>query len=1169
MARSPFQGTFIPNIRQTVVTAPDAIVYLNGESEVVGCPSCSRAFNFNKYITSIQTDLSVDGSPGSASITLSIPRHTIDDFYFDGTPVLTAMMEVEIFAKGYYLVEGLPQYYPIFWGMITEVGDNYSGGEHTVTIQCADILKWWEICQMNINPAYTAPSGQGGRDVIKGNVFSQMNPYDIIFTLALQSMGDIITATGSLNVLAKDQPLIKKGGALTDVMVYWNKRFQRMRSNLVLFGAQGVAVRGDTLYAKYHNSGQESGRAPRDSIASDAVRLANGGPRSGSLTYDATSSSVTPYRFVTSNAGQIDLWQSEYQTKLEIANAAKEAIGFEFYMDVTGDLVFKPPFYNLDILSNKPMSWVQDIDIIDWDFSESEAEVVTQLVIQGQAFGTTDYGTSADMAPFTSVTDYHLLRKYGWRSKDYNSEFMSSPLLMFYHGMDVLDRINSTRHRGTVTIPMRSELRLGFPIYIAPKDQVWYVTGISHSISFGSRATTSLTLTAKRSKFIAIRGIGEIHLDSVDGKKDEVRDGQPRSFRYSSRELSEGGKFTLKVGSAGTTPPSDETFQASIGADNPYEPLVLRHPKTGRIVGYPNVVMCFTRPFTSADISNQAGQKPVAQPKPQIQEARQAVTRENLKANNEELERNVANAETDLNDKYMGNRYQYGLNSAGVYIYAHDSSAGGGVISELLLLDSKMVDVTPKASNIKLTETSMIRPVSDERGFEVIGHYQYGRRLSLRDGRLVVNGPNATKATVDLQLGLSGGLSEVLIAQSQGLTTVYTGFANPAATLTEMTPDERQTAAIISPDVVAVPEFVDVGDNFIDNAPLGSEQQVGAPPSVEATQLSRALTLTEMGVKDENSRNDEDCVCLTGRADLAFMNVGYQVKVLSGVAETDNSGLFQSTDAAVSEAIGGLNVGGPDGGPIQAGRAQQLERNVAILEARLALVDEQLAEATAIVIGRFEDTKPRQATIDRLTAQSESIKARLSVARTASTDALAERTYEGVAFSSNPLGVISKVDQFLVNLYKALDTPHQELESALRGDLLPGQTASALITGDQSNPPSKFAPPFSAPNRFQLGDVKAAIGAVNSNAAGITKAWSEFGDKLRVSAEASKLNGNVSRDVADISRLQTQVNSLKKQQATNASVVGVNLTAEIKWREDRIADLQKEVLNNRTKLATL
>ena len=158
MPRGPFQGTFTPNMRPTVVHAPDAIVYLNGESDVIGCPSCRRKFDLNKYITQISVDLGIESVPGSANISLAVPRHSIDDLYFEGVPVITTMMEVEIYAKGYFLVEGVPQYYPIFWGLTTEVNDAYSGGEHTITINCADILKWWEMCRMNISPAFTGAS---------------------------------------------------------------------------------------------------------------------------------------------------------------------------------------------------------------------------------------------------------------------------------------------------------------------------------------------------------------------------------------------------------------------------------------------------------------------------------------------------------------------------------------------------------------------------------------------------------------------------------------------------------------------------------------------------------------------------------------------------------------------------------------------------------------------------------------------------------------------------------------------------------------------------------------------------------------------------------------------------------------------------------------------------
>lgn len=1160
MARGPFQGTFQPNLRPTVVTAPDALVFINGEQEAISCPKCSRSFNFNKYITSITTDLSVESSPGSASIAMAIPRHTIDDFYFDGNPIITPMMEVEIYAKGYYLVEGVPQYYPMFWGLVTEVTDNYSSGEHTVSINCSDILKWWELCKMNINPAYTAPVGQQGRS-IQGNVFAQTNPYDMIFSLAIQSFGDVIVGTGSLNNLVRESgQRATFDASLSDIMLYWEKRFSRMRSNLMLYGTQGVAVRGDSLYRAYSKN-NPPGTVPKKPYASTAVQNANGGADGGQMVFDPASPNVAAFRFVTGNAGAIDLWQSEFQTKLELANAAKEAIGFEFYMDVTGDIVFKPPFYNLDVIGNKPLSWIQDIDIIEWDFSESESEVVTQIVLQGSFGGTIDYGTGAEIAPFTSVTDYHLLRKYGWRSQNYNSEFLSSPQLMFYHGLDMLDRINSRRHRANVTIPMRPELRLGFPIYIAPKDQVWYISGISNNITFGGRATTSLTLTAKRSKFIAPKGIGDLKLKSFQGVQSVPTDGAPRSFRYTSRQLSKNGVFELKVGTAASIPPTEDAFLSQAGADNPYDPLILRHPKTGRIVGYPNVVMAYSRPFSPADASFQAGQKTPSQVNPNVAKARRIQQQKTLDASIETQQSRVkANAEDFLTDKYLTNRYQYGLNSAGVYVYAHDSTPGGGVISEILTLPSKSVQVTPTDSSLSALrgKTAMIRPVSDERGFEVIGHFQYGRRLFLRDGRIITNAVDGGKAKVELQLGLSGGLSETLTAQAQGLTTVTTGYGDPAAALAMMTPLDKQTAAIVNPDTHE-PEFVDVGDNFIDSAPLGSEEQKGSP-DVEATQLSRALTLAEMSVKDgPSSRIDEDCVCLTGRQDLAFISSGYQVKTLTGTSESDESGLF-------TQSLEDLGV---DGGPIQAGAMQQAQNSVAVSQAQLTQAQARLTELTDAATK--QPTNANRQAVTRQESVVRDLEAQLAKSQGSLTSLEVQyRSSNGSIFTNSKTDLVSRVDQFLANLYSALDVPHQQFESALRGDLLPGQAASTDgLTADQINPPSEFAPPFSAPNRFELGDPRAAAGAVNSNAENLAKSWEDFGNTLKNNSTRASLSKQVSQDQASIARLTATRDRLVQQRESSATVIGVDINASIDSVNKQIEKLRQDVQNNQTKLSTL
>jgi hypothetical protein len=948
MARGPYQGTWQPNVRPTIAHAPDAVVLINGETDVIGCPSCRKKFDLSKYITSIQVDLSVDSPPGSATINLSVPRHAIDDLFYDGECLITEMMEVEIFAKGYYLVEGLPQYYPIFWGLVTEVSDDYSGGEHTVTIGCADILKWWEICRMNVNAAFTAPNPSQGKSIF-GNVFFGMNPYDVLYTLANMSFGDILVGTGSLtSFVAEAKQKQTFNAALGDIMAYWQTRFGKMRSNLLLYGVNGVAVRGDALASAYDQGKAQVGKP----FASAAVRNANGGLGSTSPLFDPASPDVVAFRTQFAQAGQVNFWQSEYQTKLEIATAAKEAIGFEFYMDVTGDIVFKPPFYNLDILGNKPVSWVQDIDIIDWNRSSSIEEVVTHIQLQGNFGSTVEYGFGEEITPYTSVVDYHLLRKYGWRPHTYNSEFMSDPVALYYHGLDLLDRINCRRHRMPVTIPLRPEVRLGFPIYLEPRDQVWYVQGISHNIQFGGRATTSLSLTAKREKFKAPKGLAS--LKTTGEVRSRPTSGAPRpasptsvssapSSTVSPLKAVTQKAFALDVGGA--------AFMPAVNADpdrpetmEPYEPLVLRDPKTGRVLGCPNVVMVYTRPFAEVGAEgfrrvagvNKAGG--AGQSAKDVRAAEAAKTNERLdtfqRAFNETIRQTAV-------EKYAANRWRYGLNSAGVFVYAHDASKA---ITQAALLPARNIDVTGIDGGTtglfgQTKNSAFVRPISDARGFEVVGHYPYGRGVALRDGSLVrTEGGANTRAAVDVQVALAGDLSSTLRAQSQGLVRVSTGYADPADVLARLQPDDLRTAAFASGGDQAQPspEIVSQAPNFVETAPLGSAAQAGAPPSVEASQLSRALTLTEMTVRGEGGAPLEDaCACVLGRADLAFLNLAPQVQPLRPTAG--------DTSLLPNPSVRTLDLGGP---VVQA--PQRLEQVQSTIEAYLyglyrALDDQHVA----------------------------------------------------------------------------------------------------------------------------------------------------------------------------------------------------------------------------------
>lgn len=1108
MARGPFQGTFQPNLRPTVVTAPDALVFINGEQDILGCPSCRRKFDLSKYITQIQVNMDIESVPGTATVTMSIPRHVVDDFYYDGVPLLTPMMEIEIYGKGFFVLEGLPQFYPMFWGLITEVSDSYSGGEHTVTINCADILKWWEICRMNINPAYTAPSPQLGKSIF-GNVLFGTNPYDCIFSLAQMAFGDVILGTGSLVSLYKEQAQSATfNAALSDIMQYWASRFTKIRSNLLLYGVNGVAVRGDTLAHAYETGKLRPGSRDRATPVANAVRNANGGPESGQLVFDPSDPGVTAFRTQFSQAGEINFWQSEYQTKLEIANACKEAVGFEFYMDVTGDIVFKPPFFNLDILSNKPVSWIQDIDIIDWDFADSEAEVITQLTIQGAFGGNVDYGFGPEITPFTSVTDYHLLRKYGWRPHTYNSEFMGDTLRMFYHGLDIIDRLNSRRHIATINIPFRPELRLGFPIYIEPKDQVWYIKGISHNVQFGGRATTTLTLTARREKFKAPQGIATLkdtgsfsdeHAQRVSAQQKSLTGGAPggsppapppssdkKKGPPSPRQVAQ-KSFSLELGSAGTLPPAnvDPNNPASL---EPYKPISLRHPKTGKVVGYPNVVMVYSRPYDpSVAFEPLAGQKKAGENK-NTKKPQQDKVKERQTVEAKEKVAQLHGLTTDLKEKYAHNRYSFGLNSAGVYVYAYDQAQ---VISQFSLIPAKNIAVTKDGQQTPTSnnQSSMIRPVSDERGFEVIGHFRYGRGVSLRDGSLLLNEGKANSGNqgqegnqiIGVQTALSGDLTATLEAASKGLTTITTTYANPAVTLAKLMPEDLQTASAVTPgEGMKNPQFTNTGTNFVDSAPLGSAEQSGVPTSVEASQLSRALTLAEMSVRADVVPGDEDCECQTGRAELTFINVGYQVK---------NN--FPGSGDAPDLTSFGLGGVAPEG-PVPPGLKGQ--------------------------------------------------------------------------------DLVQKVESYLFNLYRALDEAHQPFENSLRGDpsgqdpdfrVLPDLFDPSLNDPQFGN----FSPPFSTPNRNGLGDPEATAGQILSSAEELVNVWNEFGDRLERDAKKAELAQQIANLKNRIDRLFKRLADVRRAQQDGNVTVGNTDTEEDLLRQ--IAEAQQELEQKEAELAAL
>ncbi len=661
MRQSAFKNTWDANKRPYIRVAADAYVSLQGETSVIGCGECQKKVNYNDYITGITTEASVDSPPGSASFNLSIPDNDVNQFFVDGQLIIIPMMEVEIYAKGYYMVGGIPQYYKIFWGLVSSVSQSWSNGTTTVSVSCKDILRWWELTNVTQNPAFLSGFGSsaGGYQLFQ-NQFAGQNPYTTIIQLARDAMGDFLLSTGSFTSYLPERGAEAGiiGSYSKDMMAYWQLKFSNIQSNLVLFGTSGQA---------YSFSGIQGTVSPNQISAEifkqEYKKLQSN--QSTTLLY-SNNKEVATAKIELSRAGDVEFFQNDTVTKLSLALQARDQIGYEFYCDTTGDIIFKPPFYNLNTLANKPVSWINDIDILEDSITDSEAEVVTHVTSSGNAFGgVMDNGLNDEITtPRTGVYDYHLLKRYGWRRADLQLEWAGNPRKLFFHILDWMDRLNSKRQYGTVTVPLRPELRMGFPVWIPKYDSFFYIQGISHSYSPGADATTTLTLTAKRSKFIAPKNIGII-------KKTGTR---------TVTSVNENGKAGPKVeddsysvtfpGDVGSSSGQDQLVTSNGG------PAIIRDPKTGKLLGYPNVVMVYRSTYDGTVLARVLEAKGSSKSKNAggKQKSSEGTPNDYNNVVRDVLKEFVYGDKEKLISRIRAHRYEAGMTNMGAYDYAYDES---------------------------------------------------------------------------------------------------------------------------------------------------------------------------------------------------------------------------------------------------------------------------------------------------------------------------------------------------------------------------------------------------------------------------------------------------------------------------------------------------------------
>jgi hypothetical protein len=847
-----YTGTFIPNRRRVIRQAPDCLVYLQGELTLPSGASPFRRVEIQPLITSVTTSMSVAAPPGTADISMQIPTHLNDDLRRGGRLILTPMMEVRIYMKGAYLLNGAPQYYPVFWGVVREVSESYSGGEHSVSLSCEDMTYWWKVQFINTNPSALAlESGQARNFTAEGNVFTGLNPFQVLYTLSRQVHGDSVLSS----LFLQDFQVFgeAKEDERLELMAYWAKRWNRIGTALRMFGPDGRLIVGDRLAAVLKRNNVSY--APSGKRGSAAARE---GAKFVPPTFDFTQGTVdlttiTPFSLAPERIGNsLDPYTSELQTKLQIAQQVAECIGYEFYMDVTGELIFKPPFYNLDVRDNFPVSWIQPIDIISESFSESPPEA-TYISGSGQFVQNWEIGMSAEVVPRATYVDYQLVQRYGWIPTELQVSYIGAqesgggttqggPQALFAHLVDQLDKINARTCSGSVTIPLRPELRGGYPMYHETRDAYYYVDGISHSFAFGGQCTTSLNFLAERARFY--------------------------------------GAFEGWDAQAGREPAPGSTADPGVVVRNMFSRP--QDSRTGKPVGDRNVIL--------APVEG-ARKAPVTPRKTDASDAAKAGSRA------EELKSRIVDMSSQFSPVINGAAYVYQVDPA------RDNPVGASVTPYKRGVGAGQLGVITQLTAFKYQgNNAFVFPVSDERGYKVFGGYEYGRSVQVQNSELKVQvDPNDLQAQAafaltflspessDDQPSLLRAPDPLLFNSSPKVTKGYEGQISPTnygRLLSEVGPDNLGLGQDLIADAKQFVAGLDLRYKQ-QNLPSGS-------PSRNAAASSPALTPAGRGAISSSS--DAYLRSTDGLEQDARGWVAYGPKAPKGAAFTYNSNVGRWRD---------------------------------------------------------------------------------------------------------------------------------------------------------------------------------------------------------------------------------------------------------------------------------
>src|SRR5271166_1206373 len=512
--------------REIIKTAPDMVCYLEGlpyirnpylettqtQQQPVFC-------NFNNHVTAITGQYSVDNLIPTCAIALSVPNDQ-KRYYMapGGNHIIQAMMEVQIYAKGYYLsTNGNSIYRRIFKGLVSHASYNDNGKTLEISIQCSGVLQFLEQMQIDLSPALMSNSPLGPTVYISNQ--ANMSPLLAIMDTLTRS---ISTEGFQLNTLT--QQTIAEGpyaqAIQSGYVAKWQNILNSVKADIHIYGlTQKDAPDPDGSFGtRVTNRGSlgNTVKNPEDpklkTVQGQTYGQDNEATQYGNILYDK----IRQWLPDSGDGGTPPLLNGRIVSRAERLRALIAQTGYEGYQDIDGTIIIKPPLYNLDVTNvGQQSSSTTNAAVASTDiYAENNPFVINLVEIENEQETEDQQGIRAtrmtirgpwdphwqvqgtdDKRYVSEYVDIKLLQQFGLReepARDFGFKKDDDKLLGFAVAVMELIKANRGYRTYTCRIPFRPELKLGFPCFIPHRDMYGYLRTVAYSYNVGGACTMDL-----------------------------------------------------------------------------------------------------------------------------------------------------------------------------------------------------------------------------------------------------------------------------------------------------------------------------------------------------------------------------------------------------------------------------------------------------------------------------------------------------------------------------------------------------------------------------------------------------------------------------------------------------------------------------------------------------